>query len=201
LHIILLYITHNIIYYPLCPPSVARSAALSLSPRSSYLSRSVCGVRLEAFFRKRNFFFSPSLSVSLSLSLTHTHTLFLTRPCRLRFNTIIFILSHCFDDRARARAETRVHRHTAQYSRGRRTRATLCDVIYITSYTHNVYTGNRGIDAYNIVFTAVVYRYIYIYVESERFSYAAVRAAVNGFYIRCDTLSITSDTYIIIIRW
>lgn len=45
-----------------------------------------------------------------------------------------------------------------------------------------MYTGNRGIDAYNIVFTTVIY--IYIYVESERFSYAAVRAAVNGFYMR-----------------
>jgi len=57
----------------------------------------VCGWRP---FLENGIFFSLRLSLSF------------TRPCRLRFNTIIFILSHCFDDRKRARASRNPRTYT-----------------------------------------------------------------------------------------
>jgi len=127
LYYYILHTIYNIILFARRPSRVLR---LFLFPFGPVICHDPCSVRLEAFFRKRNFF-SPSLSISLFLSLSLSLTLFLTRPCRLRFNTIIFILSHCFDDRERARASRNLR--TPAYgtdSWGRRTRATLYTTLY-----------------------------------------------------------------------
>lgn len=152
LHIILLYITHNI-YYPLCPPSVARSARLFLFPLDPVICHDPCcsGVRLEAFFRKRNFF-SVCLRLSLSLSLLHDPAGYVLIQSYLSCPIVSTIAN------ARARARPSRNPRIPAYgtdSRSRRTRATLQSHIILYRYI-----GNRGMDTYNIVYTAVIYVYI-----------------------------------------
>lgn len=123
LHIIYYYILHTIyiILFARHPSRVLRGSFSFPSVQLFVTIRAaaVCGWRP---FLENGIFFSLRLSLSF------------TRPCRLRFNTIIFILSHCFDDRKRARARKPKPARTPAYgtdSRDGRTRATLRSYIIL----------------------------------------------------------------------
>jgi len=144
LHIILLYITHTYIILFARHPSRVLRGSFSFPSVQLFVT-----IRAAAVCGWRPFLENGIFSLSVSLSLLHDPAGYVLIQSYLSCPIVSTIAN------ARAREPKPAYtgiRHTA-LTRGTDARAQHYEVI---SY----YVGNRGIDTYNVVHTAVIYVYI-----------------------------------------